>query len=351
VSGLLRNECPECVGICRDFKAILYLGIFVTSLSSILFILYIYQLGNFSGILKLNYSDYVSFLSYSDPRFAATSIIFLPVGLLLLYIGLRGSSIYKKQRYTCLVVSGLILFSFWLLWVGNRGTAMLSLTAILYLSHLRRAKRIPYWQVALIVLVGSLTIAVVKQFRDVPISLRSDLYFRINPLDGLVELGGIFLPYHGFIKLFSSEMVSRMGINPYLIAIMRLVPNLGTMPEPIEYTEYFRSNIWITQILAPQALSVGIGLGSSGIGEPYACFGYFGVVFLFLVIAFFIVKLEMSSLLFSSAYTSGLIAFLFIPMNWYIRDDIFGTLRPVAWGCIAVFITAFLAGRKKKSRP
>lgn len=91
------------------------------------------------------------------------------------------------------------------------------------------------------------------------------------------------------------------------------------------------------------------GLGSTGIGEPYANFGFFGVVLLFLIFGFTFTVLEIYSVAGRSILSAAVLAAIFIPVNWYVRDDIYGLARPVVW-CLVVIVSPYFVLFKKIAR-
>jgi hypothetical protein len=330
-----------------DFRAIFFLGILVTIVSLVLLIYYIIQIGGINIAFAINYTEYVLFVSSSDPRFASISIAYFPIGLLLMCIYVFRVDAPHKKFITTLIVSLCVLFISWLLWLGIRGAAFISLISFLYFYNALK-KPINIRKVTIYFILALFSIPLIRDMRNLGISERNIAFksISLSPLEGLSELGGIFRPYLGLISYYDAGNLPKLGVKPYLIALTRVIPNIGSYSTEIKNLDYYRTNIWITELLAPGSTSLNIGLGSSGIGEPFACFGPTGIIILFFILGSVIVSLELR--LVYSAYSCALTAFLFFPINWYIRDDIFGTLRTIIWGLAAVAITYIISRKKIK---
>ena len=119
------------------------------------------------------------------------------------------------------------------------------------------------------------------------------------------------------------------------------MPNLGLRKNSSPTAGYYRSNVWITDAIDPLLAAQNVGLGSTGIGEPYANFGFVGVALFFLILGFVLTVLEVYSLAAKSIMCTAILAAIFIPVNWYVRDDIYGMARPVVW-CLIVIASSYL---------
>jgi hypothetical protein len=99
-------------------------------------------------------------------------------------------------------------------------------------------------------------------------------------------------------------------------------------------------------MLDPQTAQVSTGgLGSTGIGEPFENFGYLGVVGCFWFLGLVIGGLEQHFFLTRSHFVIAIICGLFIPLNWYIRDDFYGTLRPAVWPIVIISFIFYISRR------
>jgi len=323
-------------------RAIFILGLIITIASFVLMIIFAFQAGGIKNFFTMSYADYISLVSYADPRAAAMSLSYLPIGLLLLYIDASARKPKKKVYYFSTLIAIIILI-LWLLWLGNRGIALLLFLCLLYIHHLR-VKRIKLMQAIAFFVLILVSIFIVREIRNIPVSERKNILesLKIDLMEPFIEMGGIIRPYLGCVEIFSSNKSNYLWGKSYIIAISRVLPNIGFNVRQINDLEYYRTNIWITQELDPTSAKLGIGLGSSGIAEPYMNFGYPGVVIIFFALGYILALIERRAVLYNSAYFTSILVFLFFPINWYLRDDAYGTLRPMIWGLLSVFIFYFI---------
>ena len=124
-------------------NAILSAGTFIILINLLLFAVFLIQIGGFDKITVLSYTDYIDFLTYEDPRFLFTFVQFLPVGLLLVYVGLSSRKAVRRNLFYLDVSS--ILYIGWLTLIGARGPAFLFAMGVLYVRHIcyrRLSKRV-----------------------------------------------------------------------------------------------------------------------------------------------------------------------------------------------------------------
>jgi oligosaccharide repeat unit polymerase len=140
--------------------------------------------------------------------------------------------------------------------------------------------------------------------------------------------------------MFGSGQTPLMMGDSYVKAGQHLLPNLGMQKASSYASGYYRSTVWITDVIDPLLAAQNVGAGSTGIGEPYANFGFLGVVLFFVLLGFALTTLEIHSLAARSILSTAILAAIFIPVNWYVRDDIYGTARPVVW-CLAIIASAY----------
>jgi oligosaccharide repeat unit polymerase len=190
-------------------------------------------------------------------------------------------------------------------------------------------------------------IPIVASYRNLPAGERAAAlrHADFNPLSGILEMGGTYRTLYAFSEVFESQERPLMGTS-YIKAAQHLLPNLGMRKDSSQTAGYYRSNVWITDVIDPLLASQHGGLGSTGIGEPYANFGFFGVVLFFLVLGFALTVLEIYSLAAKSIMSTAILAAVFIPVNWYVRDDIYGVARPVVWCLIVIGSSYFVLSRR-----
>jgi hypothetical protein len=325
----------------RD-RAFLNLGVAITALSFVLFVIYIDQIGGLEGLRRLDYSVYVNFLQSSDPRFAALSITYLPAGLLLIYTFLdrtKPGAVWKVR----VIVGVFLLFTLWLLWIGNRGAALLAWAALLYIHHLR-FKPLPLLRILVIGVAIALVISPVRQLRNLTPTLRGEAVSKLdfNPVNAVTEMGLTFRPYLEFVR--QRELGTSLGTTPYRSAIEHVPPRIGVEgASQAQSQDYVRSNVWITQRVDPVYASAGYGLGGSAVGEPYLAFGEWGVMGAFVLLGLLIALIEWRAVVLRSSAALALVPLVFYSVNFHVRDDVYGLMRFLVWGIAAVLLTTLLA--------
>ena len=307
------------------------LGVAVTAASFGLFVVYIDQLGGLSAIARVDYTKYITFLQSHDPRFAALSIDYLPAGLLLMYAFLDKDSRQHRKRVIAIILP-FMGFTLWLLWVGDRGAALLYWLALAYVHNLRGG-RISGRKLALMASVILLLVGPVRAIRNLTPSarVRGLATASYNPVNGVSEMGLTFRPYLALIQQRANG--TSLGSKPYVSALAHVVPNIGSLNSQ---NRPFRTTLYVSYLVDPVSAAAGIGLGGSAIGEPFLAFGLVGLVTVCAALGCLVAVLECRAAHGRSPATLALIPLVFYPLNFYVRDDIYGVTRPVIWGCIAV---------------
>jgi oligosaccharide repeat unit polymerase len=326
-------------------KAITWAGAVIILLDLFLFVVFLAQTGSLSKILRLSYTDYWDFLTYEDPRFLMTFVQFMPVGLLLVYVGVWSRKTTRRNLIYLDISS--VLYVVWLILIGARGPAFLFAVAVLYVRHLCY-QRISNAAVIAAAVAFLFAIPIIASYRNLPSGERAAAlrHADFNPFSGILEMGGTYRTLYAFSELFGSQERPLMMGASYIKAGQHLLPNLGSRKDSSQTAGYYRSTVWITDAIDPLLASQNGGLGSTGIGEPYANFGFFGLVLFFLVLGFAFTVLEMYSVAGRSTMSMAILAAIFVPVNWYVRDDIYGLARPVVW-CLVVIGSTYLALSRK----
>jgi O-antigen polysaccharide polymerase Wzy len=330
-----RRNKPPSPQRSREEQAFFRLGLAVTLGSVVLFAVYVVQIGGLAGLTQLDYSRYVTFIQAQDPRFAALSTIYLPSGLLLLYTFLDRRGLHH-QRSAVWILVPFFIFTLWLLWVGNRGIALLSWVALAYIHH-ATVRRIPFRHAVIVILAIFAVIGPIRQIRNVPTDARLQAFHHVsyNPLGGVSEMGRTFKPYLVFVQ--TREEGRSLGFDPYPAAVGHIVPRARlSWAQGADSPIYVRSVAWVSYVSDPIAWRYGFGSGGSAVGEPYAVFGLTGVVLIFVLLGVLIAFLETRAVVERSAAALALIPLVFYAINWHVRDDAYGLLRPVFWGVLAV---------------
>jgi hypothetical protein len=326
-----RHPAPP-IGISEGTEqAFFRLGVLVTALGFLLFCIYVDQLGGLSVLGRSDYSSYVQFLQSSDPRFAALSITYLPAGLLLMYVFLERPHSRYKVKSRC-ILSCFMLFTLWLLWIGDRGAAFLDWAALAYLHHLR-VQPISWRKAAGLAVAIILLIGPVRAIRNVAPSARGQALATasLNPLHGVSEMGLTFRPFLALVQ--QRQKGTSFGTKPYVAAIEHAIPNFGAFNKQ---GPSFRTTTYVGALVDPVSAALGIGTGGSAIGEAYLDFGVPGVVVTFALLGAFIAGLECRAAWGGSAAALAMIPLTFYSLGFYVRDDVYGVARALIWAGLAV---------------
>lgn len=344
VEGRLAYEKPPMIGT----KAVVHTGLIVSVLSALSLFIFIFQLGGMSALLRLSYRDFYDFLSTGDPRFAMTGMWFMPVGLLLTYVGMCSANSSRKQIAVWKIAAGFVFLS--QIALGARGGAFLLFLGYLYFRN-QLGRKLKASSITVAVIFIALLAPVVAVYRHARAGVQIDAATaaQVTPLAFAIEMGGIYRPFYGFVQLFWKDSVPLLHGGSYTSAARHLLPNLGTAANNNNTAAYYRSNAWITEMIDPISASQNIGLGSSGIAEPYANFGYLGVFLFFCLLGGATGYLEATAVSRRSPIAFAAIAVVFVPLDWYVRDDIFGTIRGLVWPALLLLaIWALYIGFKKR---
>jgi oligosaccharide repeat unit polymerase len=319
-------------------------GICITVLALALFAVYVQQLGGLSAFVSVDYTTYVTFLQSSDPRFASLSIEYIPAGLLVMYMFLdRSQATHRKRGRWLLVV--FLLFTLWLLWIGDRSAALLYWLALAYLYHIH-IRPISLRTAATVVVGLILVVAPIKAIRNVTPAQRSQALAssNLNPLNGLSEMGLTFRPYLALVQQRTDG--TALGFQPYSVALSHALPNFGAFAGR---GPAFRTTLYASKLVDPVSTALGIGSGGSAIGEAFIAFGIPGVLITFSLIGWLIALLETRAVA-GSAPALALIPLIFHSLDFFARDDVYGLSRALIWAAAGVFAVRFFTASPRTGR-
>ncbi len=285
------------------------------------------------GYFRLTYSETFRLRAESDPRLFGSGITIAFIGL---SIAAAGSS---QRRFRLAAVVGIIWLLSLIYW-GFRGPALIA-AIIVYIIARKKGLTISRWSPLLATGV-LLILPVLRTSREAPLNERfSQLSFKdFNILDGPAEMGMSIRPLVETVDLMRAKDFRRG--KTYLLGIAGIVPNLALRWEVSakEAEDELPPSHWITAMVDPWTYKNYGGMGFSAIAEPYMNFGLPGVVLYFIVLAFFLVRLEQVSI--HNSYTLAAWALILGPLLWTTRNDFSNFFRPAVWGLLAlVAIRAF----------
>jgi oligosaccharide repeat unit polymerase len=288
------------------------------------------------GYYRLIYSELWRLRAESDPRLFGTGITVALIGLCLMA---AGSS--RRQLQTTYFYTG-IWFSI-LFYMGFRSPAVTAALLVYAVSHKKGIKR-SRWFVAVAGLSLLVAIPVMTVIREQPLDERSlDSFRQVNVFDGPAELGESLWPLVETLNVTKSENY-RYGAT-YLIAIKRILPNLALHWEApaAETIDDLPPNLWITAIASPWSYKNYQGIGFSAVAEPYMNFGTIGVVFVFFLLGFLLVRMEQASI--RNSYGLARWALILGPLLWASRNDSTQFFRPAIWGLLYLGSVALWSGK------
>lgn len=320
-------------------KTVLHCGWIISGLCCAALLVFVIQTGGPSATAALSYSDLFAYFTVADSRFALTCMWYAPIGLLLWRVGLNGCAFVPG---TCVWWAAAVALLTPFLRIGARGPAFLFILGLIYTRHRYERRFRPVQMVAAAALL-MVAAPVIASYRNVQPGARARALSeaRVGVGAFLSEIGSTYRPYYGIVEMMQSGQQEYLRGRSYLAAAGTLVPNLGAVDKALP-DEYYRTNTWFNYRLSPVDDANGVGIGCSMIAEQYANFGYFGVLGAFLLAGGAIVWLETQAVVLQSVWARAVLAVVFVPLCWYIRDDIFGTLRMCVWPVAALMVVRVL---------
>ncbi len=315
-------------------RLVLWVGIVVTVLAAGLYLYLVVQLGGIKLLSGHEYTQYMNELFSDRPAFGTLGVSYLPTGLLLIYAGIdsRGP---LARRHRLLVIGLLGLYALVTLSIGDRNDALLAALGFLYI-HNGFVSKFRLRGLALWCVVGALPLLLLLSYIG---EVRSGppVGSPISATTGYEAISSAYWPYIGFID-YSSEYGYSLGSAPYTVAIAHVLPTILSSSRGISSSGFTRSTTFITQWISPADASVNIGLGGSAIGEAYASFGTVSVALQFAILGLLLGGTEIMAVQSRRLSFIVFLILVFIPMLFYLRDDLFGLLRPLVWSTLLAMV-------------
>ena len=317
-------------------RTALYAGLFITFLSFVCAFLFVIQIGGPLALLHLSYRDVFNFFALGgteNTRYWMSFLEYYPVGLLLVYFGLaelKAPNKYFRLWGICTVCAVAATLAF-----GNRGSTILLVVGWAYLRH-HMVARLNYKIVGALaagLIIAIPWIATHRNQRDFSQAVLEDAQF--DPLAPAVEMGLTYRSLYAMVELMSDGTPSLDG-RSYSEAIKRIVPLTGSN----DVDKFSRTAIWLNKLADVIELAKNGTMGSSGIGEPFVNYGYFGVVIFFTLLGLGFAALERSFLNKGNLMAGAMLTVMIVPMGFYVRDDISSTLRACVWPWLLLYIVS-----------
>jgi hypothetical protein len=338
-----RTPAPNPVSsVCCYNGVLCSTGLAIVTVGLLAFVAGLQSLG-LERLLRSDYAETYALASHHDPRFFATSMTFVPLGLYL-------AAASARRGILSWVLGCGVLWGGCVLYLGFRGYALVPAITIFAVLH-KRGVRLP--RLAYLVGVPLLLalIPLVRAVRAVRLADRSvTAALAINaPLLALEEMGGSLRALVHTMQFLDNEPL-RWG-QTYWQALRSAVPNVALHWQGGEYlpVEQLPPSHWMTLQAAPEAYRAHGGLGFSAIAEPYMNFGAPGVAAYFFLLALLLVAAYRFDV--SRPTRLALWAVVLGPLLWTVRNDFHGFFRPVVLGIASIAVARLLANSWASSRP
>jgi oligosaccharide repeat unit polymerase len=262
----------------------------------------------------------------------------MTIGSIGLCLSVAGASTRQlRVAFLCTGVWVLALF-----YIGFRGPALIA-GLIVFAVALKKGVTFPKWSPWLAAALLLVAVPIERIAREEPLNDRSisTTFREINPLDAPAEMGTSIRPLAETADLIDSTNY-RYG-RTYVAGLKGIFPNLAFRWEaPItESIDDLPPSHWITAVADPWSFRNYGGMGFSAVAEPYMNFGVAGVVVYFVLLAFFLVRLEQISI--RSSYALAIWGLVLGPLLWTTRNDFSNFFRPAVWGLLCLGLIRILS--------
>jgi hypothetical protein len=166
---------------------------------------------------------------------------------------------------------------------------------------------------------------------------------QIGVLAPFIEMGLTYRCLYATVEILADGEPPLHG-RSYLEAIRRLVPLSGNNDQD----SFLGTAVWLARIADPADLNKNGTFGASGIGEPYANFGYPAVVVFFALVGWGFSALEVSFLLRGNMMAGAIVALVVVPMGFFVRGDITSPLRSIVWPWLLLLLLSKRASIAKR---
>lgn len=345
--GLLRGgyrfrpAAPD--AIARNYELVYWCGLGLMAASLVAILHLILTVGNIFA-----HSRAEIFGGVGDTRGFGFALYVLPSGLLLLAVGAQTT---QRKLYVLVLSAVLSLF---ILFLGYRSSVMFPALVGLILWR-KSGKRIPILVLVSALVFALLVIPVIKHLRQMGAYNQIDVAAVTSSFeqsegvgDVFVELGAIAGLVSNVLMWVPSESEFRWG-HSYARAFWESVPNLGWSIskssrdlEPVDGSkalavEALRPPEWYIYKYNRWMFENGGGGGFSAVAEAYFNFGYPGVVIIFVLFGYLLVRIDVSRV----ALSPALMVFCCIgiwPLLTTIRNDFSCFVKPTLFAGMTILL-------------
>ncbi len=293
------------------------------------------------GLLSIGHADYYEQSMTEDTRLFGFGLMLFPIGLIVAAVAATPRGMLGLAAVFACVLGPVFL-------AGFRGPALVQGAAFLAVwvrKDARTAKRLAAGGVVALFLL----VPAVKITRNASIGL-SDALREAEPLEFLYESGGSLHPLVVTSERIESEGERLWTGRSYLMAAKRLVPNVSSAwaaPSQRALTPA----AWATMHADFWAFEHGLGIGFSGVAEPYLNFGAYGVVLFFILLGW--VLGVGNRWLSAGGERAAIVAASFGFVLWTVRNDMMAVPRAITLASVAVgvaWLVSRLLDRRANSR-
>jgi hypothetical protein len=328
------------LGYSNSFSYVAGIAICITGAA--MFLLGIESLGG-ARFLDAGYNETYRLTGQFDPRLFGTSFTVFPIGLYLV-----AAACPRRRAPVAGAVA--LVWAAGIFYLGFRGYALIP--GLVVLAVLReRGCGLPRPAALALAALVLVSIPAARAVRDQGVRQRSlgAATARLQPLDGVVEMGGSLRPLVHTLVYTESEP-RRWGLT-YWRSLATIWPNLSRRWTPGRYLrlDELPPNHWLTSQAEPAMYRNYGGLGFSAVAEPYMNFGVAGVVVYFAALGAVLGR--------AAGFAAGrplplaLWAMVLGPLLWTTRNSFEIFFRPAAWGLATALAVHWLAGALPGRRP
>lgn len=321
-----------------DNRTLFLAGVLLMAVSGAMYLVGFWQTFG-SGVSSLVYADMYQVVMETDSRVLGVGLLVFPMAL---YVAAAGAT--RKQLFAVFGIAG--LWAIWQLFLGYRSRGFLIVIIALYIASKKRFS-IPRRVLIAIVVAAAYVIPLVSIVRVEATGERfsKGLLQDVNPLNGFAEMGQAIWPLAETYRLVGPNQF-RHG-RTYLSAFNRAVPNIGRGFTPGKRLQEINIEdspaYWFVLATEPYLFHLNLGRGFSAVAEAYMNFGVWGVVAIFSVLGYGLVRLERFST--RSVFSLAAVAVVLDPALWAVRNDFSVFTRSAVWGCSFVFLVWWLASK------
>lgn len=274
---------------------------------------------------------------------------FFQIGLYLLMVGYK-----EKKGVSKFILFFTIIFYGVQMFFGNRGIPLIAVIVTIWLYHIAVKKIAPKIVVICLIMILPLSI-LINVIREVRVDygikdwinsigeIAKSSVSDNNPiLETIYEMGGAIYPTAYTMKVIPKEIDYKYGKN-YLLSLYSVI-YINTSNGSTNFAKDMNISLEISE-------HSGSAFGGSYIQEAYANFGWFSVIFFF-ILGIILEKVNKKIENRKNLISIVLIAYFLNPFLWTVRNVMITLPRELVWYILPTYILyrLIMNGQKKKER-